>query len=711
LFLAQQILKRAGQDIPLLNNIKIPKTWYITTDELTEFLHYNNLEALNQHKYKDLSEIRMDYVNIIQTMKNAKFPPGIVKSLAMALDDFGDNPLIVRSSSLLEDQMGSAFSGKYKSLFLANQGSKKQRLEDLMDAIIEVYSSVFSPDSIKYRCERGLLDFQEEMGIMIQEVVGCRIGPYYMPLFSGVGFSNNEFRWSPRIKREDGLIRLVMGLGTRAVDRLSDDFPVLISPGQPGLRVNTVPEEIKHYAPKKVDVIDLQSNSFRTIEISTLLKEYGVQIPFIQEIVSVNKNDYIGKYSLFDIDFTQDDLIVTFDGLVSDTSFVKQMGLILKTLQEKLGTPVDIEFASDGRDFYLLQCRPQSFSLDSVPAAIPQDIPEKDIVFSANRYISDGSIEDISHIVYVDPDGYNSLQELSQLINIGRAIGQLNSLLPKRRFILMGPGRWGSRGDIKMGVQVSYSDINNTAALIEIARKKSNYIPELSFGTHFFQDLVESNIRYLPLYPDNREIIFNTRFLNHSKNLLAELLPEYADLEEVIKLIDVRQNSGGRVLNITMNADLEQALGYLTQFSGHTQAGYTEAAYMEKHLQVEQDRYDDRFWRWRFYMAQRLAERLDPEYFGVKGVYLIGSTNTGNAGPGSDIDLIIHFEGQEKQRQELLQWLEGWSLCLSEMNYLKTGYTSEGLLDVHLITDEDIANNSSFAAKIASITDPAHRLK
>jgi pyruvate,water dikinase len=711
LFLAQQILKRAGQDIPLLNNIKIPKTWYITTDELTEFLHYNNLEALNQHKYKDLSEIRMDYVNIIQTMKNAKFPPGIVKSLAMALDDFGDNPLIVRSSSLLEDQMGSAFSGKYKSLFLANQGSKKQRLEDLMDAIIEVYSSVFSPDSIKYRCERGLLDFQEEMGIMIQEVVGCRIGPYYMPLFSGVGFSNNEFRWSPRIKREDGLIRLVMGLGTRAVDRLSDDFPVLISPGQPGLRVNTVPEEIKHYAPKKVDVIDLQSNSFRTIEISTLLKEYGVQIPFIQEIVSVNKNDYIGKYSLFDIDFTQDDLIVTFDGLVSDTSFVKQMGLILKTLQEKLGTPVDIEFASDGRDFYLLQCRPQSFSLDSVPAAIPQDIPEKDIVFSANRYISDGSIEDISHIVYVDPDGYNSLQELSQLINIGRAIGQLNSLLPKRRFILMGPGRWGSRGDIKMGVQVSYSDINNTAALIEIARKKSNYIPELSFGTHFFQDLVESNIRYLPLYPDNREIIFNTRFLNHSKNLLAELLPEYADLEEVIKLIDVRQNSGGRVLNITMNADLEQALGYLTQFSGHTQAGYTEAAYMEKHLQVEQDRYDDSFWRWRFYMAQRLAERLDPEYFGVKGVYLIGSTNTGNAGPGSDIDLIIHFEGQEKQRQELLQWLEGWSLCLSEMNYLKTGYTSEGLLDVHLITDEDIANNSSFAAKIASITDPAHRLK
>ncbi|KUG03706.1 phosphoenolpyruvate synthase / pyruvate phosphate dikinase [hydrocarbon metagenome] len=711
LFLAQQILKRESTDNPLLDTIKIPKTWYITTDEVTEFLHYNNLESLNEHKYRDLSEIRMDYPNIIQTMKNCKFPPGIVKSLAMALDDFEGAPLIVRSSSLLEDQLGAAFSGKYKSLFLANQGDKKKRLEELMDAIIEVYASVFSPDSIKYRSERGLLDFQEEMGIMIQEVVGTKIGHYFMPLFAGVGFSNNEFRWSPRINREDGLIRLVMGLGTRAVDRLSDDFPVLVSPGQPRLRVNTIPEEIKHYAPKKVDVINLQDSSFVTIEIAALIKEFGAQIPNIQQIVSVNKNDYIGKLSVFDINFAEDDVIVTFDGLISDTAFVKQLALILKTLQDKLGTPVDIEFASDGKDFYLLQCRPQSFGVDSVPAAIPKDILDKDILFSANRYISNGTIQDISHIVYVDPEGYNSLHGLHDLINVGKAVGQLNSLLPKRRFILMGPGRWGSRGDIKMGVQVSYSDINNTAALIEIARKKSNYIPELSFGTHFFQDLVESNIRYLPLYPDNRDIIFNNIFFKRSKNMLAELLPEYSQLEEVVRVIDVRQNSGGRVLNITMNADLEEALGYLTHFSGQAEAGPSDASYMEKQLKQGQDRFDDKFWRWRFFMAERLAERLDPNYFGVKGIYLTGSTNNGTAGPGSDIDLIVHFQGNEQQRQELKQWFTGWSLSLGEMNYLKTGYSSEGLLDIHMVTDEDIEKKSPFAIKIGSITDPAHRLK
>ena len=92
---------------------------------------------------------------------------------------FGETPLVVRSSSLLEDQFGAAFSGKYKSLFLANQGQKAERLAALLDAISEVYASTFGPDPIEYRAERNLLDFHEEMGIMIQEVVGTRVGKYY----------------------------------------------------------------------------------------------------------------------------------------------------------------------------------------------------------------------------------------------------------------------------------------------------------------------------------------------------------------------------------------------------------------------------------------------------------------------------------------------------------------------------------------------------
>ncbi|MGE5396260.1 MAG: PEP/pyruvate-binding domain-containing protein [Chitinophagales bacterium] len=710
LFLSYNILRKECEKSPLLGCVKVPKTWCITTDESTDFLHYNNLEELNEQKYKDLSEIRMDYPNIIRMMKNAKFPPGIVKSLAMALDDFGDCPLIVRSSSLLEDQVGSAFSGKYKSLFLANQGDKKQRLEALMDAIVEVYASMYSPDSIKYRSERGLIDFHEEMGILIQEVVGTRIGPYYLPHFAGVAFSNNEFRWSPRIQREDGLIRLVMGLGTRAVDRLSDDFPVLVSPGQPGLRVNIVPDEILHYSPKKVDVINLENNTFETVEIETLIKEFGYQIPRLHQIVSVHQDDYVTKTSAFGIDYESDNLVVTFEGLITDTHFVKKVGLILKTLEDKLGTPVDIEFASDGNDFYILQCRPQSFGVDSVPAPIPKDIPEKDIVFSANLFISNGVIRDITHIVYVDPNKYSQLRELESLASVGRAVGLLNSLLPRRRFILMGPGRWGSRGDIKMGVQVSYADINNTAALIEIARQKSNYLPELSFGTHFFQDLVESNIRYLPLYPDNKGVIFNEKFLTRSKNMLTTILPDFSELDEVIRVIDVTDVSGGYMLHVTMNADLREALGYLARFSGQPEPIPNKALIVEKYAKRE-GTYDDSFWRWRFYMAERLSERLDFDRFGVRGLYLIGSTNNGTAGPGSDIDLLVYFTGSEEQRVELLHWFTGWSQSLAEMNYLKTGYSTDGLLDIHFVTDEDISKRSSYAVKIGAVTDPAYPLK
>ncbi len=710
LFLAQQIIKKASEDQPLLKSVRVPKTWYITTDGMREFLNYNDLDELNVQKYKELYEIRIDYPNIVQIMKNSEFPEGMVKSLAMALDDLGDNPIIVRSSSLLEDQFGAAFSGKYKSLFLANQGTKEQRLEALMDAIVEVYASIYNPDSLQYRAERGLLDFQEEMGIMIQEVVGTRIGPYYMPLYAGVVFSNNEFRWSPRIKREDGLIRMVMGLGTRAVDRLSDDFPVLVSPGQPRLRVNTVPEEVKRYSPKMVDVINLEKNTFETVEISSLLKEYGRQIPGVHRIVSTYQPDHIKKPLAFDLDFERDDMVVTFDGLIADTSFIKLVNAIKDLLQEKLGTPVDLEFASDGEYFYLLQCRPQSYSRENAPAPIPRDLPAQDIIFSAKRYISNGSIQDISHIVYVDPEEYNRIRDYNDLRNVGRVVGMLNFLLPKHRFVLMGPGRWGSRGDIKLGVQVSYADINNTAALIEIATPRANYVPELSFGTHFFQDLVEANIRYLPLYPEDQGVVFNHLFLKRSENILGELLPEYKYLEDVIRVIDVPKVTGGRVLRISMNAELEEALGYLSSHSGESDRLYTEAA--QEEASPGGDAYvDERFWRWRHYMAERIAARLDPARFGVKSIYLFGSTNNGTAGPGSDIDLLIHFGGNEQQRQDLLNWLNGWSVSLAEMNYLKTGYQSDGLLDIHIITDEDIARKTAYASKIGAVTDPALPLK
>jgi pyruvate, water dikinase len=703
IFLAMQIIRKAIRNRDLLQKVKTPKTWYIVSDIIFSYIEQNNLEEIIEHKYLNIGEIRQEYPYIIHVFKNAPLPPDIVKGLSVALDDFGDVPLIVRSSSLLEDQVGMSFAGKYKSLFVANQGTKEERLSSLIDAIAEVYASLYGPDPIEYRSEHNLIDHHEEMGILIQEVVGQQVGPYYFPSFAGVAFSQNEFRWSSRIKKEDGLVRIVPGLGTRAVDRLTNDYPILAAPGQPGLRVNNSLDEILRYSPRFIDAINLDKGTFETIEIDQLLKEYGGEYPRIKQLVSVIEEDRASTPSGLGPDFESDHLVFTFDGLFSNSDFLSLLRTVLAELQEQLNHPIDIEFACDGDNFYLLQCRSQSYGRETIPAQIPTDTPEEDIIFTADRYVTNGTISNISHIVFVDPDAYNQLPNREDMVDVGRAIGKLNKVLTKRKFILMGPGRWGSRGDIKLGVNVTYSDINNAAALIEIARKQGDYTPDLSFGTHFFQDLVESAIRYLPLYPDESGIIFNNAFLSDSENIFGDLLPDYPQLNKVIRVIDVKQASGGAVLQILMNADKNLALGLLTEEEQVEEAGVE----LEPRVSL---RSKEDHWRWRFQTVEEIAASLDPERFGVKGLYLFGSTKNATAGPQSDIDLLIHFCGSEEQRHDLFLWLEGWSLSLDEINERRTGYSTGGLLDVHLITDEDIENKTSYAVKIGATTDAAFPL-
>lgn len=703
IFLAMQIMQKALRNQEIFKKVKTPKTWYIVSDALFSFIEHNNLEEIIEHKYLNIGEVRQEYPYIVHVFKNTPLPPDIVKGLSIALDDFGDVPLIVRSSSLLEDQVGMSFAGKYKSLFVANQGSKEERLNSLMDAITEVYASLYGPDPIEYRHEHGLIDNHEEMGILIQEVVGRRVGRYYFPAYAGVAFSQNEFRWSSRIHKEDGLIRIVPGLGTRAVDRLSDDYPILAAPGQPNLRVNTSLEEIVRYSPRMIDLINLENRRFETVEIDKLLKEYGPDYPNIKQLVSIITEDQAVSPTGLGPDFENDKLVFTFDGLFSKSHFLSLLRTVLEELQEQLDHPIDIEFACDGEDFYLLQCRSQSYGSDIIPADIPTDIPEEKIIFTANRYVTNGTISNINHIVYVDPEAYSQISTREEMLDVGRAIGRINSTLTKRKFILMGPGRWGSRGDIKMGVNVTYSDINNTAALIEVARKQGDYIPDLSFGTHFFQDLVESAIRYLPLYPDDKDILFNHQYLRESKNFLKELVPNFSHLEKVIHVIDVKSTSNGSVLQVLMNADSNLAVGMLAEeeslLDGQTvQQTRLQARAKEDH------------WRWRYQTAESIASQMDPTRFGVKGIYLFGSTKNATAGPQSDIDLLIHFDGNKKQREDLLAWLEGWSLSLSEINLRRTGYKTDGLLDINLITEEDIEKRSSYAVKIGAVTDGAFPL-
>lgn len=703
LFLAEQLLRKGGESSEPLRDIKVPKTWFVSSNATLEFLSYNNLRELYFRKYMAIEHVRQEYPHIVNLLKNCHFPPEISRGLSLALEDFGDRPIIVRSSSLLEDRIGSSFAGKYKSLFLPNQGPREERLEALQDAIAEVYASTFGPDPIEYRAERGLLDVHEEMGIMIQEVVGRRIGDYFLPAFSGVALSHNEFRWSARIRRSDGLLRLVPGLGTRAVDRVGDDYPILIAPGQPGLRVNVTPDEVVRYSPRWVDVINLKTSSFETLEFNELVRKCGGEYPGIRQIVSLVEEKRIRKPTGLEPDFDKDDLVVTFEGVITDTPFVKRMEAIVDLLREKLDGPVDVEFAFDGTDLYLLQCRAQSHTEEFAPAPIPRNLPREVLLFSAHRSISNGRVPDISHIVYVDPDRYAELEELQDLRDVGKAVGRLNKLLPKRQFVLIGPGRWGSRGDVKLGVRVTYADISNTAALMEVARKKGNYVPELSFGTHFFQDLVESDIRYIPLYPDEPEGYLDELFLRRAPNLLPDMVPDLSRLADVVRVVEVSQGGEARVLRILMNADLDEAVGIFdvprTSPAEPPVSGDTMVA-----IPVEAH------WRWRLRMVERIADDLDADRFGIRALYVFGSVKNATAGPSSDIDLLVHDEGEGSKREQLRLWLDGWSRSLAETNYLRTGYRSDGLLDVHYVTDEDIEKQTSYAAKIGAVTDAARPL-
>jgi predicted nucleotidyltransferase len=675
IFLAEKILKEKMGENEALKNISFPKSWYITSDTIINFIHYNDLDETFQTKYLHPDQIRQEQPFLEQVFKNATFPNEIVEGFRRIIRDLEGKPIIVRSSSLLEDSFGAAFSGKYKSLFVSNTGNEDERLNSLMDAIAEVYASTFGPDPIEYRRERGLIDFSEEMGILIQEVVGIRVGNYYLPTYSGVAFSKNEFQWSPRILREDGMIRLVPGLGTRAVDRVGNDYPILVSPKKPKLQVNALISEKIKYSPRYMDVINLKSGAIETIDAIDFLKEYYDEFPNVNQIISIHKDGRLVNPSSILLNLKESDMVVTFSNLFTKGDFLEKMKHILFLLEEKIGIPVDVEFASDGKKLYVLQCRPQSQSRDIERKPIPKNVSEDRKLFYTNKYVTTGQVENIDYIVYVVPEEYLNLETREEMQKISIIINELNYKLPKRNFILMGPGRWGSRGDVKLGVPVRYGDINNTSLLVEIAKEKGEYTPELSFGTHFFQDLVEAEIKYLPLYPDESNNIFNDSLLLYQDNKLTTILKDFKKYENVVRVIKISEIYSGESLSIIMDGEAGEALAYLKS-PDH--------------------------WSWRMQKVEEIAEKLDSELYKVESLYLIGSTKEGTAGPASDIDLLVHFKGNEEQREKLLAWFEKISKKFDEENRLRTGYKTSGILDIHIITDEDIKKKESWSAHLTS---------
>ena len=556
-----------GDDIH--SHIGIPQSYFIGTEVIYEFRLMNGLDHYMNQKYRSLDEIREEYPRIVDAHLAGNFPSSTVKQLRAVLADIGESPLIVRSSSLLEDNFGYAFAGKYNSYFCPNQGTEEENLTDLLDAVRRVFASTLNPDAILYRQKHGLIDYDERMAILIQKAVGKPYRDYYFPVLAGVAFSQNPFRWNNQIRREDGFLRLVWGFGTRAVDRVSNDYPRLIALSHPQLRPETTTKAIRQYSQWYIDVINVKENSFETIHVLDILDG---QYPYLRYIASVNRDDYLQEILSTAALQRDDELILSFNGLTKDRRFVNLMRTALQRLETTYGRPVDVEFVVDILPGYpqteyrlhVLQCRPLSQRANDRAVIIPRNIPSEKILFTSNRLVPDGRAEGIRYIVFIDPQSYYDLHDTFVKHELARAIGRLNKRLENESFILMGPGRWGSV-NLDLGVHVTYGDIFNTKVLIEIAIAHDGHIPELSYGTHFFQDLVEAGIHSLALHlgGDAHEASFKWDFFNDAPNHLAEILAEDAALGRYLKVIDLDRLPGSPRLNVLMNGANEEAIGYL----------------------------------------------------------------------------------------------------------------------------------------------------
>ena len=569
MMLAYKILQEGESEdgLRLQDQVAIPDSYFLGADVFYDFTGHNDLFRFSDQKYKGREDIENDYDEIYRHFTAGEFPVNVVEGLRALVAEVGDSPLIVRSSSLLEDSWGKSFAGKYDSFFCPNQGTPEENLERLLDAIRRIYASIFQPDALFYRRQMGLLDYDERMAILIQRVVGAQYDGYFFPAVAGVAFGRNPFRWNRRIRHEDGFLRIVWGLGTRAVERVPNDYPRMVALSHPQLRPIVSAAAKRKYAQHFVDVIDLAENRFRTLPVADVI---GGDYPGVEYLVSIDEGDYLSTPQFRPRNVSGDRMVLTFDRLLREEGFTSLIRTILQRLEQAYGCPVDVEFALEivpgGQPtrfvVHILQCRPLSSRTDVLPHEIPAYIPEQDVVFTATRLVPDGIVRQIEYVVYVDPLSYSQIADQTKKYEIGRLVGRLNQRLEGRRFILVGPGRWGT-SNIDLGVKVTYADIYNTSMLIEVAFTGASGTPELSYGTHFFQDLVEANIYPLSLYPDDEETVFNRAFFYDTPNSLAEFLPDDVAYADVVRVIDVWAATGGRHVEVVMNAEEERALGYV----------------------------------------------------------------------------------------------------------------------------------------------------
>ncbi len=455
------------------------------------------------------------------------FPDNVLEQFEGMIDYFGESPYIVRSSSVLEDARGNAFSGKYESVFVVNRGSREARMEALLAAVRTVYASVLDEEALRYRQKRGLLASEERMALLVMRVSGAAYGRYYFPQAAGVGLSYNPYVWHEDIDPRAGLVRLVFGLGTRAVDRSDDDYTRLVALNAVNRRPEANFEEACEHSQRRMDCLDLETGRLVSLPFTEVIG----RAPELPQDLYLTRTEEGHPW-------------ITFDALLADTPVAADLRRMLIVLEEAFGAPVDTEFAlnflADGSyRIHLLQCRTFQFrrEFEALPAA-EAGRQERRLLAAHGAVIGVSRRQRLSRIVFVVRETYARLPE-QQRYEVARLIGRLCRRHPEndRGLMLIGPGRWGTSSP-SLGIPVTFTEIGHASAICEVVAMHERLIPDVSLGTHFFNDLVEHEMLYVAYFPQKSGNQIDAEWFAAQPSRLLEEEPGAGALAAVVRVID-----------------------------------------------------------------------------------------------------------------------------------------------------------------------------
>ena len=488
-----------------------------------------------------------------QKIMEGKFSGKIEAEFRRILDYYGSDPVIVRSSSILEDGLGNAFAGKYESVFCGNQGDPEERLQKFEEAVKIVYASTMSMSALDYRKRRGLDKRDEQMSILVQRVSGSRYDGFFMPCTAGVGYSASPYRMGSE-KPKRGMLRLVMGLGTAAVDRRTGSYPRLVSLDNPMKVLNTDVNNRQQFSQRIVDAISSESNDvegFDAMKIGSAVPRYLKNM--------IYSHNYETESRLRERGDWRDVLFITCDGLAKNEQLMADMRDVLQLIQSHYEYPVDTEytinFAPDGSYVIdLLQCRPLQLTAEGDKVTVPDGIDKKDILLET-KGVSMGFSRELSldGVVYIDPIAYYQLP-YRRKYEIKDALAKVNWHYRNqgKHLLLLTPGRICTSSP-ELGVPSGFSDISEFSVIAEVSESKVGYIPELSYGSHIFQDLVEAGILYTAVFEKESTVAYVPELLKQFVDKTEERTKLAEDIQDVFRIYE--PDEGALVLYYDMGSE------------------------------------------------------------------------------------------------------------------------------------------------------------